>query len=332
MSSPARPADRRVELSVVVPVYGCADTLRALHERLSAVLPRLVGSYEIVFVDDRGRDRSWPVLCALAAEDPAVVACRMSRNVGQQLAITAGLEQCAGAFAVVMDCDLQDPPETIPRLLEAARAGFDIVLARRKSDHQSSGRLFANRLYFGLLALISGRRFDGELGAFSLISRRVIDAFLRFGERDRHYLMILADVGFETTTIDYDRASRSIGRSSYSIGRLLAHALSGLFFTTTRLLHWVIYAGLAMAGSGVAFALVMVLRWFLYTPPPGWTSLIVVQLLVGGVVSLCVGVTGLYVGRIFEAVQQRPLYFVQDRLDGAAGARRRPAAQRAGGS
>lgn len=312
--------DHPVALSIIVPVYGCAGTLLPLHERLTAVLSRLVDSYEIVFVDDRARDGAWTVLEELAASDPAVVAVRMSRNVGQQLAITAGIEQCRGERAIVMDCDLQDPPEAIPSLYARACEGFDIVFAKRKRDHQSRGRMLANRLYFAVLGFVSGRRFDGELGAFSVISRRVMQAFLQFTERDRHYLMILCEVGFETSVVEYERDLRRSGRSSYSVGKLIAHALSGLFFTTTKLLHWVIYAGIGLAGSGVLLAMALVLLWFAKGAMPGWTSLIVVQLVVGGVIALCVGVTGLYVGRILEETQRRPLYFVQERLDGRSNA------------
>jgi glycosyltransferase involved in cell wall biosynthesis len=302
-----------ITLSVIVPVYGCGGTLVALYDRLVRVLERLVPSFQIVLVDDRGPDSSWTVMCELADMDERVVACRMSRNVGQQLAITAGIEQCRAAYAVVMDCDLQDPPEVIP-LLWNARQGVDIVFARRKSDHQSAARLMGNRLYFQMLSWIAGRRFDGELGSFSLISRRVMDAFLRFNEQDRHYLMILLAIGFDARTIEYERATREIGESSYSFRKLLSLAVSGVMFSTTRVLNWVIYAGLAMAGAGAVLALVLVTRLVLFTALPGWTSLIVAQLLVGGVLALCIGATGLYVGRIFEEVRRRPLYFVQDRI------------------
>jgi len=249
----------------------------------------------------------------------------MSRNVGQQLAITAGLQNCAGDQAIVMDCDLQDPPESIPLLLEAARDGTDVVFAKRKSGYQSPFRMHANRLYFRLLGLISGHHFDGELGAFSLISRRVIDAFLQFRERDRHYLMVLHEVGFETTTITYERATRGSGQSGYTLSRLIAQAVSGMVFSTTRVLHGVIYTGIVMAGAGLLLAVIVILGWLLRGALPGWTSLIVVQLLIGGVMTLCMGVTGLYVGRIFEASRQRPLYFVQDRLDAESRVHRRPA-------
>lgn len=310
-----------VAVSVVVPVYGCVETLRDLHARVTETLSRLVDSFELILVDDRANDGAWPVMRELAEADPRVVACRLSRNFGQQLAITAGLEQCSGDYAVVMDCDLQDPPEAIADLYAQAQKGFDIVFAKRKSQYQSSRRRLYNRAYFKLLGLAARRQFDGELGAFSIVSRRVIDAYLRFNERDRHYLMVLDWLGFETATIEYRRDSRAVGTSSYSFAKLLSLALSGLFFTTTRLLHWVIYTGVALALAGILLAVFFVIHWFFYGAFVGWTSLIVVQLVLSGIVILCIGVTALYVGKIFEAAQNRPLYVMQEIVDGRTAAR-----------
>src|SRR5258706_4471839 len=168
-----------VELSVVVPVYGCRDSLRPLHERLTAALRGIGASYEIVLVDDCDRQGSWEVVEQLAREDHAVRAFRFSRNFGQHAAITAGLAQCSGRQAVVMDCDLQDPPEDIPRLLEKAREGYDIVLARRIEKKHSLMRRLASRLFFALLGTFNELRMDGSFGSFSLVSLPVIEAFLR---------------------------------------------------------------------------------------------------------------------------------------------------------
>jgi polyisoprenyl-phosphate glycosyltransferase len=308
-------------LSVIIPVFGCSRSLWPLHARLTAVLADLVDSYEIIFVDDRGSDGSWEILANLAAADRRVVACRLSRNFGQQVAITAGLARCRGDHAVVMDCDLQDPPEFIPQLYAAAMAGNSIVYARRKSAYQSLFRRLTNRLYFKALSWISKQSLDGELGAFSIISRPVIEAFLRFGERDRHYVLILKWLGFTNITLDYDRDERTAGRSSYTLGRLLAHALSGVFFSTTRLLRWVIYSGLSLSLVGGILTIFYTLRYFLIGASPGWTSLIVVELLIGGMVIISVGVTGLYIARIFEAVQQRPLYVIEEEIRGQVAAR-----------
>jgi len=304
-----------VELSVIVPVYRCADTLGELYRRLTAVLSRLVGSYEIIFVDDRARDGAWPVLAKLAESDPCVVAIRLSRNVGQQLAITAGLDQCCGAYAIVMDCDLQDPPESIPALYARAQEGFDIVFAKRKGVHQSKMRVVANRLYVSVLNLICRSNFDGELGAFSIVSRRAIEAFLRFQERDRQYLLILLEIGFESTTIEYTREHRRGGHSSFNFARLVAHGLSGLIFAAARLLHLAIYVGCVLFGAGLLLACVLIARSIIGAVAPSWAIVINVQLLIGGIVTFCIGINGLYLGRILGSAQHRPLYFIQDRLD-----------------
>lgn len=304
-----------VELSVVVPVYGCADCLDVLHQRLTAALQSCVTSYEIVLVDDCARDGAWDVIRRLAGEDARVRGIRLSRNFGQHAAITAGLAECRGERAVVMDCDLQDPPEVIPPLLEKSLAGHDIVLARRRRKQHSLFRRIAAWLYFRTLGAISRRRFEGEFGAFSLITRPVIDAYLRFRDRDRHYLFILYWLGFDAVAIDYEHAPRHRGASSYSMRALLRHALEGLVFQTTTLLRWIVYLGFAVSSAGVLLAAYLVYVAFMYTPPPGWTSLAVLILVLGGFVIMSTGVTGLYIGRIFEQVKERPLYVIDKRVN-----------------
>jgi glycosyltransferase involved in cell wall biosynthesis len=304
-----------VELSVVVPVYGCAGCLETLHRRLTAVLGTLAASYEILLVDDCAPDGAWNVIRRLAAADPKVRGIRLSRNFGQHAAITAGLAECRGRHAVVMDCDLQDPPEAIPQLWEKALAGHDIVLARRKRKRQSIFRRLAAALYFRALGAMSNRRFDGEFGAFSILSRPVIDAFLRFQDRDRHYLFILYWLGFDAVAIEYEHAARHSGASSYSLRALLRHAFNGIVFQTTTVLRWIVYFGFMISAAGAALALYLMYLYFSRTPPPGWTSLAVLLLVIGGFIIMSTGVTGLYIGKIFEQVKGRPLYVIDKRIN-----------------
>ncbi|MBV9191315.1 MAG: glycosyltransferase family 2 protein [Betaproteobacteria bacterium] len=306
-----------VELSVVVPVYGCRDCLRALHERTTAALRKITSSYEIVLVDDCDREGSWEVVAQLAREDRAVKAFRLSRNFGQHAAITAGLAQCTGRWAVVMDCDLQDPPELIGELYRAATAGNDVVLARRKGKRQSLFRRIAARLYFRLLKVLARARLDGEFGSFSIISRKVVDALLRFRDQDRHYLFILNWLGFRTATIEYEHASRHSGRSAYSLRDLVRHALNGLFFQTTVLLRWIVYLGFWISCAGFALAAYYVYMYFRYSVYPGFTSLAVLILIIGGFIIMSTGVAGLYIGKVFDQVKGRPLYVIdQSIVDG----------------
>lgn len=302
------------DLSVVIPVYGCADCLAGLHRRLTNVLQELHVRYEIVFVDDRSPDRAWPVLCELAMSDPHVRAIRLSRNFGQHAAITAGLAESAGARMIVMDCDLQDPPEAIPCLLEQAELGYDVVLARRKGRRHSVFRRLTARVYFRLLRIFSGVAIDGDFGTLSLISRDVADAYLRIRDQGRHYLFILHWLGFEQTAIDVDHAERLTGKTSYTFVRLIGHAMQGMFFQSTRLLRWIVYVGFVFAIGGVGLAAYVIYVWATAKPYPGWTSLAVLLLIVGGMIITGVGVTGLYIGQIFTQVKGRPLYVVDRRV------------------
>jgi len=299
-----------VELSVVIPVYGCRDSLDALHRRLTASLEQVGQNYEIVLVDDRSPDGSWATLEELAARDPHVRAFRLSRNFGQHAAITAGLAQSRGRYTVVMDCDLEEPPEEIPRLYAKAREGFEIVHTRRTGGERSALRGAAGRVYFRLRNAVLGTRTGTDHGTLSILSRKVVDAFLTLRDRDREYLIALDWLGFEHATIEFERAPRAEGRSSYSIARLLRVGLDGMFFHTTVLLRWIVLTGFAVALAGVALAAYWIWVYLTADPPSGFTSVAVLVVLLSGFIIVSIGVTGLYVGRIFEQVKSRPLFIV----------------------
>lgn len=303
-------------ISVVIPVYNCADCVRALHERLTSLLPTLVDRYEIVFVDDRSPDGAWAVLTELAREDPSVRAVRLSRNFGQHIAITAGIAKAEGAWIVLMDCDLQDSPEDIPLLWEQALEGHDVVFTRRVERRQSRFRRLAGRAYFRLRDFLLKTEIPTEMGSLMLFSRKVADAFLRVGDKDRQHGILLTWLGFDAVSVPVAHAKRHAGRSSYTFGKLVATALDGLFFQTTVLLRWIVYLGLGLAFLGLALAVTLVAIYFLGQPPPGWTSLAVLLLLIGGFVIIALGVTALYIGKIFEQVKDRPLYIVDEDVVG----------------
>ena len=305
-----------VELSVVIPVYGCRDCLSALHARLTAVLAPLVGSFEVIFVDDRGEDGSWEVLEGIARDDDRVRLVRLSRNFGQHRAITAGLAETQGRWVVVTDCDLEDPPEEIERLYAKALEGHDFVLSRRRQRRQTWFRRFGARAYRRMANALSGTEMDPEYTNLSIVSRQVVDEFLRFRDQDRQYLMILLWLGFDHATIEVDQDDRFAGGSSYTLGELLKVAADGIFFQTTKLLRWIVYAGFVIALLGVVLALLLVYSSTQNNPPQGWTSLAVVLLILAGFIIATTGVTGLYVGKIFNQVKGRPLYVVERRVGG----------------
>jgi dolichol-phosphate mannosyltransferase len=297
-------------ISIVVPVYGCASCLEQLCTRLKATLDGFASWYEIILVDDRSPDNSWNNILQLKSVFAQVRGIRLSRNYGQHIAITAGLAAARGDVAVVMDCDLQDPPEKIPDLYAALQNGADLVLARRAARAHSALRTMAGKVYFKLLGSLSDNRVDGSYGTFSILSRKVIDAFLQFGDRDRHYLFILRWLGFSIGSIDYDHQARASGCSAYSFRRLIRHAVDGLFFQATVLLRWIVGLGLAFAAGGILLAIYFVYHYFADGAVAGWTSLFVLVLTCTGVILTCLGVIGLYIGKIFEQTKIRPLYVI----------------------
>lgn len=302
-----------MEISVVIPVYGCADCLVELHSRLTSVITELGVPYELIFVDDRAPDGSWARLEALAHDDPHVRAFRLSRNFGQHAAITAGLGQATGRWTVVMDCDLEDPPAEITRLYETARSGVDIVYARRVGRPHSFARRAASSAYFRLLNALLKTNIDPRFSNLTIISSTVRESFLSVRDKDRHYLMILQWLGYDAAVIDFKQDPRFAGRSSYTFPALIRFALDGLFFQTTLLLRWIVYVGFAVATSGVGLAVFFVVRHYTGVSYPGWTSLAVLLLLIGGFIIVSTGVTGLYVGKIFVQVKDRPLYVIDER-------------------
>ena len=278
-------------------------------------------SYELIFVDDRSPDGAWQILRELTIAAPRVRALRLSRNFGQQAAITAGIGASRSTWTVVMDCDLQDPPEFVADLYAKAQEGFDIVLGRRKEKKHSFFRLLAARLYFKFLRLFLGVHISGEYGSFSIIAAKVREAFLRVPDRDRHYLPILLWLGFNRASIDYEHGERHAGKSSYSLRSLVRLAVEGVFFQTASLLRWIVYLGFCVALAGALLAVALIVLAILVNPPPGWTSLAVLILLVGGFIIVSTGVTGLYIGKIFQQVKNRPLFLVDEELGLTEGSR-----------
>jgi dolichol-phosphate mannosyltransferase len=303
------------QLSVVIPVYGCAATLRALHARLSASLRGITSEYEIVLVDDRSTDGAWEVMRELARGDERLRIVRLSRNFGQHAAITAGLTRSRGAWTVVMDCDLQEPPEEIPRLYAKAQEGYDVVRAARHGRRHSPFRRTAGALYRRLL--MESDRGEIEYSTLSIISRKVVDAFLSLRDRDREYQLVLDWLGFTQATIAFEHAERADGmRSAYGLRQLLRVAFDGMFFRTTVLLRFIVLVGFLIAALGGVLALIFVYSRYVQDTPPGYTSIVVLLLLLSGFIIVALGVVGLYVGRVFDQVKGRPLFVIDEQLDG----------------
>jgi glycosyltransferase involved in cell wall biosynthesis len=302
------------EISVVIPVYNCAGCLRVLHARLTASLLQITPDYEIVLVDDRSRDGAWEILAELARADRHLKVVRLSRNFGQHAAITAGLTRACGAWTVVMDCDLQEPPEEIPQLYAKAHEGYDIVRAVREGRRHSAFRRMSATLYRRML---SEREGEIEFSTLSIISRKVVDAFLELRDRDREYQLVLDWLGFSQATISFAHAEREgDSPSAYGLRQLVKVALDGMFFRTTVLLRWIVFLGFVVAAAGGLLGVYAVYARYVEDSPPGYTSIVVLLVLLSGFIIISLGVVGLYVGRIFDQVKGRPLFVVDEQIDG----------------
>jgi polyisoprenyl-phosphate glycosyltransferase len=304
---------KAVVLSVVSPVY-CAGAM--VDELVAGILgsaAAVTPDFEVILVDDGSSDDSWARITAAGARDPRVRGIRLARNFGQHHAITAGIANAAGDFVVVMDCDLQDDPRYIPALVQKAREGFEVVVTRRQARQHSWLRNATAELFVRSFNLLSdGQLANRSTGGYSLISRRVVEAYLRVGDVHRHHLLILGWLGYEKGVIDVEHGRRRSGRSSYSFGRLVRHALEGITSQSTRLLRISIGMGFGYVVAAVLGMVYLIISYLQHGYRAGWASTIVLLLGSTGLILMAIGILGVYIGNIFDQVRSRPLYLVSD--------------------
>jgi len=310
---PSRTRRPQPLLSVVVPLYNEQETVEALWERLRAVLQPLEAPFEVVLVDDGSHDATPRLIDALHQRDQRVVVVRLSRNFGHQAAISAGLAHAQGQAVVVMDGDLQDPPELIPQFLRLWREGNDVVYAVRRSRREGPVRRLGYRAFYQLLGWISDLEIPPDSGDFSLMDRRVVDAFNRLPERCRFARGLRRFLGFRQAGLVYDRPARAAGRPEYTLRKLVGLAIDGLVSFSSSPLRMVTYLGLAAAGLAIVLT-----AWVLddairhHSAPQGWASTLIVVLFLGAAQLLSLGVLGEYLRLIFLEAKQRPAYIVAE--------------------
>lgn len=302
-------------LSVVTPIYNEAENLHELHRRLAAALDAAGDSWEVIFVDDGSTDASSAILARLHQADGRVRVLRLSRNFGHQPAISAGIHHASGDAVILIDGDLQDPPELIGQLVEQWRAGHQIVLAQRRSRPETGLRGLGMRLFYPLMRYLADHDADPTTGIFSLLDRAVVDQFNALPERNRFIPGLRNWMGFRRTSVLYDRHQRSAGRPKQTLPRLVRYAFDGIFSFSYKPLRLATWTGFIV--SAIAFILAV---WYLLTffafhkqAGSGFTTIILCLLFLGGVQLVCIGILGEYIARIYEEVKQRPLYVVAER-------------------
>ena len=303
--------------SIVSPVYRAESLITELVRRIQASMSAITENYEIILVDDRGPDNSWDRIEEEAARDPRVHGVRLSRNFGQHKAITAGLEHARGEWIVVMDCDLQDQPEEIPALYHyAVREGYDLVFARRVERQDSWLKRTGSQAFYSMLAYLTETKQDPAIANFGIYHRKVIDAVLAMRESIRYFPTMLRWVGFRAGGLAVEHAERPEGASSYNLRRLINLALDIILAYSDKPLRLTVKLGLGISAAAFGLVLITLFRALLgYHWEPGYVSLIISIWFFSGLILSVLGMVGLYLGKTFEQVKNRPIYLVDVRTD-----------------
>jgi glycosyltransferase involved in cell wall biosynthesis len=305
---------KRVMLSIVIPVHNESEVIPVLLERLKVSLRRVDGKAELLFVDDGSTDLSVQMLKAAQMLMPEIRVLTLSRNFGKEAATSAGLHQAKGDAIVLMDADLQDPPELIPRMVEQWQSGFDVVLMKRSSRAGETGlKRLTSTLYYRLLTKVSAAPIPVDTGDFRLMSRRTVEVFKLLPERNRYLKGMLSWIGFPTTVIEYDRDPRAAGNTKWNYLRLMHLAMEGITSFSTWPLRMALMMGLLAAFAGGMFGFWQIIKVIVMgAATPGYASLIAFVTFLSGLQLVSVGLLGEYVGRIYIESKQRPVYVIAE--------------------
>jgi polyisoprenyl-phosphate glycosyltransferase len=302
-------------ISVVAPIFNEEETLEELYRRIAAQLKTIGEQWEIILVNDGSNDRCSRLLADLRSQDSRIKLLELSRNFGHQQALTAGIANARGDCVIIIDGDLQDPPELIPTLVEKWREGHQVVFAERRSRKERGARSIGFRLFYPILRLLSDLPAAPQAGVFGLMDRAVVDEFNKLDERNRFIPGLRSWLGFKQIGVPYDRDERAGGRSKQSFAHLVKYAMDGMISFSFKPLRAATYLGFLVSIGALALGVFYFVTFFTMNKPiTGFTTTIVCVLFLGGVQLICVGILGEYIGRVYEEVKRRPLYVVRQRI------------------
>ncbi len=305
-----------MHISIVSPVYHGEKMVAELVRRNVESVRTITDDYEIILVNDASPDKSWDEILKQCAINPRVKGISLSRNFGQHYAITAGLHYAKGDWVVVMDCDLQDRPEEIPNLYKKAQEGYDIVYARRIHKKFSFWKKITSTLFHKLYNWISGMKTDDAIGNYGIYHNTVIMEYNRMCETSRSFVTLIMYLGFKTSTIDIEHSERLVGKSSYSIKKLLKLSFDVMISNSNKPLRMAVSVGFGMSVLAFLLALYnLISKWFGIIQVPGYTTTVFSIWFVGGLLLFVMGVLGLYIGKIFDQVKGRQLYIVKESIN-----------------
>jgi polyisoprenyl-phosphate glycosyltransferase len=302
-----------VDISVVIPVYKAEDSLQELYRRLKSSLSLISENFEIILVEDCGCDRSWEIILELAQQDLRVKGIQFSRNFGQHYGITAGLDHCDGDWVVVMDCDLQDRPEEIPRLYAKAQEGYDVVLAKRGKRKDPILKILTSWLFYQVFNYFTDLQYSAEVGNFRIISRKVAQNFCLMREQLRFFGGLIDWMGFPCTSIEVTHEERFAGKSTYTFTKLWKLASETIIAYSDKPLRIAIRLGFIMSTFSFIYGIYILFQAFFHASKiVGWSSLIVSLYFLGGIIISILGILGVYLGKTFDESKKRPLYLIRN--------------------
>lgn len=303
---------QRPQLSIIVPCHNESQNIASLHARCSSAARSVAGnSYELILVDDGSRDSTWQQMQVLAKSDSHVVAAHLSRNFGHQLALSAGLQLSAGARVLIIDADLQDPPELLPQMMQAMDQGADVVYGQRISRQGESWFKRATaKLFYRLLRRLTEVEIPVDAGDFRLITRRVVELLADMPEQHRFLRGMVSWIGMRQVAVRYDRDERRQGQTHYPFGRMLRLAIDAVTSFSTRPLRIASLIGLGFGFLGFVGIAYAVVGWAIGQTVPGWTSVMVVVMMLGGIQLFVIGILGEYLGRLYIEAKRRPLFII----------------------
>jgi dolichol-phosphate mannosyltransferase len=301
-----------MKLSIVIPSYNEEGNIAPLFGQIREALSGI--DFECIFVDDGSSDGTFEAIRRLAAEDERVHGISLSRNFGHQTALTAGLQQAKGDLVVMMDADGQHPPQVILQMLEEQKKGFEIVNTRRvDTAGAGAGKKLSSNLYYKLINLLSDVRIEPASSDFRLMTRKAVDAFLKFEEKERFTRGLVSWMGFKQSIIAYKAPERMSGKSKYTLGKMIRFAFVGITSFSSKPLKFSMYAGIFSLIFGFIYSVYIIIRYVQGNTITGWASMMMVILFLGGIQLLSLGIIGEYIAGIFNEAKRRPLYFIKDK-------------------
>lgn len=304
-------------ISIVSPIYNAENTIEELVSQIKIEVSSFTTQYEIILVDDCGPDNSWEKVSQLCEKDNKIIGLKLSRNFGQHYAITAGLDQSSGEWVVVIDCDLQDRPDQIPKMYHRALEGYDIVQGRRENRKDSFFKKVFSWFFYRVLAYLSGYSQDSTIANFGIYNRKVISSITSMRESIRFFPTMVAWVGFRKTSIEIQHAERSEGKSAYTIGKLFSLALDIILAYSDKPLRIIIKLGLITSLGSFVFLMYNLYKYVSgQIVVLGYMSLIISIWFLSGLIMLMLGVVGLYIGKTFESTKNRPIYIIDKKING----------------